>query len=225
MAGPGDEVAAGAGGHGRLRASHADREQVIDVLKAAFVQGRLDMDEFGLRVGQALGSRTCAELAAVTADLPAGQAAARPPGPARVRGGQPVLRPGRVIGVATALYAGVWAVVILLPIPAVLVLTITSLLYYMIVVLIALGHMSASPGEMRSGGQAPPGPAPGAGGQGSRRPPSANPAGPLPPTDYGRQHTAEAARSRLPRPPLPGARSPRPWRPRGHGCAIGCAGR
>ena len=38
MAGPGDEIAAGAGGRSYLRASHADREQVIDVLKAAFVQ-------------------------------------------------------------------------------------------------------------------------------------------------------------------------------------------
>jgi tetratricopeptide (TPR) repeat protein len=70
MAGPGDETAAGAGGHPDLRASHADRDQVIDVLKAAFVAGRLDRDELDLRVGQALASRTCAELAALTADLP-----------------------------------------------------------------------------------------------------------------------------------------------------------
>jgi len=39
MAGPGDEIAAGAGGRGHPRASHADREQVIGTLKAAFVQG------------------------------------------------------------------------------------------------------------------------------------------------------------------------------------------
>jgi hypothetical protein len=38
MAGPEDEIAAGAGGRGYLRASHADREQVIETLKAA---GRL----------------------------------------------------------------------------------------------------------------------------------------------------------------------------------------
>jgi hypothetical protein len=37
MAGPGDEIAASAGGRSHLRASHADREQMIDVLKAAFV--------------------------------------------------------------------------------------------------------------------------------------------------------------------------------------------
>jgi Domain of unknown function (DUF1707) len=200
MAGPGDEVAAGAGGRGRLRASHADREQVVDMLKIAFVQGRLDRDEFGLRVGQALGSLTYAELAAITADLPVGQAAAHRSEPARVGREPPIPRPGRVIGVATTLYAGVWAVVILFPIPAVAVLTITSLLYYMIVVLIALGHKSASPHEGRSGGQPPPGQAPLAGGQASRQPPSANLPGQLPPTDHGRQYTAEAAHSRLPRP-------------------------
>ena len=69
MAGPGDEIAAGGGGRGRLRASHADREQVIEVLKAAFVQGRLDRGEFDLRVGRALASRTYADLAALTADI------------------------------------------------------------------------------------------------------------------------------------------------------------
>jgi Domain of unknown function (DUF1707) len=54
-----------------LMASQADRERVIDLLKAAFVQGRLDRDEFDSRVGQALASRTNWELAAVTADIPA----------------------------------------------------------------------------------------------------------------------------------------------------------
>jgi len=71
MAGPGDEIAAGAGGRGHLRASDADREQVIGTLKAAFVQGRLARDEFDLRVGQTLAARTYADLAALTADLPA----------------------------------------------------------------------------------------------------------------------------------------------------------
>ena len=71
MAEPGGEIAAGAG-RSQLRASHAEREQVIGLLKAAFVQGRLAMDEFDLRVGSALTSRTRAELAALTADIPAG---------------------------------------------------------------------------------------------------------------------------------------------------------
>jgi hypothetical protein len=82
MAGSGDEMA-GAGGHRHPRVSHADREQVIHVLKAAFVQGRLAKDEFDLRIGQALASRTYADLAALTADVPGGPARARPPEPAR----------------------------------------------------------------------------------------------------------------------------------------------
>jgi len=56
MAGPGDEITAGLAGRGHLRASHADREQVISVLKAAVVQGRLDKHEFDLRVGQAFAA-------------------------------------------------------------------------------------------------------------------------------------------------------------------------
>jgi DUF1707 SHOCT-like domain len=51
---------------GRLRASDADREQAIEVLTAAFVPDRLARAEFEARIGQALASRTHAELAAAT---------------------------------------------------------------------------------------------------------------------------------------------------------------
>jgi len=73
--GPSEERAAAAGS---LRASHVDREQAIIALKAAFVQGRLTSDEFDARVGQALASRTRAELAAITDDIPVGPIAGRP---------------------------------------------------------------------------------------------------------------------------------------------------
>jgi hypothetical protein len=56
---------------GRRPASHADREQAIGTLKAGFVHGRLTKDEFDARIAQALGCVTYAELAALTADLPA----------------------------------------------------------------------------------------------------------------------------------------------------------
>ena len=72
MTGPGDEKAAGGSDRGHLRASQADREQVIAALRAAFIQGRLTRDEFDLRLGRALGARTCVEVAALTADIPAG---------------------------------------------------------------------------------------------------------------------------------------------------------
>jgi hypothetical protein len=79
---PGAQAAAG-----DLRASRDDRERVIGLLKAAFVEGRLARDEFDTRVGQALMSRTYAELAAVTSDIPAELIGALPHRPAaRARG-------------------------------------------------------------------------------------------------------------------------------------------
>jgi hypothetical protein len=67
MTGPDEEATEG---RGHLRAAHADREDAIAALKAAFVQGRLNKDELDARAGQAFASRTYAELAALTADLP-----------------------------------------------------------------------------------------------------------------------------------------------------------
>jgi len=99
MAGPGDNTAAAESrGDGDLRASHADRDQVIDTLKTAFVQGRLTADELEARVDQVHASRTYAELADVTADIPgadisaglAAAAPARPPAPVRHR--RPLVR-------------------------------------------------------------------------------------------------------------------------------------
>jgi hypothetical protein len=67
-------------GRGRLRASRADREHVIDVLKNAFAQGLLTKDEFDMRVGKTFASQTYRELAALTADIPAGLAEVQPLG-------------------------------------------------------------------------------------------------------------------------------------------------
>jgi hypothetical protein len=60
-------------GDGRLRASTADRERAVDVLKAGFAEGRLTKDEYDVRVSQAYGAKTYADLAMVTSDLPGGQ--------------------------------------------------------------------------------------------------------------------------------------------------------
>jgi hypothetical protein len=62
----------------RARASDADREHVIGVLREAFAEGRLTAEEHSARVGQAYAARTYAELATVSADLPAGPSAHRP---------------------------------------------------------------------------------------------------------------------------------------------------
>jgi hypothetical protein len=57
---------------GQLRAGHADRERAIDVLKAAFAEGRLDQEEYTDRVGRVHAARTYSELTGLTADLPVG---------------------------------------------------------------------------------------------------------------------------------------------------------
>ncbi|WP_051858537.1 DUF1707 SHOCT-like domain-containing protein [Streptomyces cellulosae] len=53
-----------------LRASHADRDHVVDVLRVAAGDGRLSGEELDERVGAALTARTMGELAVLTADLP-----------------------------------------------------------------------------------------------------------------------------------------------------------
>ena len=58
--------------HSSMRASSADRERAVDVLKAGFAEGRLTQDEYNDRMGRAYAARTYGELAALTADLPAG---------------------------------------------------------------------------------------------------------------------------------------------------------
>ena len=68
MTGP-DEGTVASRGH--MRSAQADREQAVTVLKAAYAQGRLTKDELEARVSQAFESRTYAELAALTADIPA----------------------------------------------------------------------------------------------------------------------------------------------------------
>jgi hypothetical protein len=90
-----------------MRASRADRDLVVNVLKSAFVQERLAKEELDDRIGQALAARTWGDLDALTADLPAGPGLAPPaqaPVAARVPGpptrslshGEPVSRSARI---------------------------------------------------------------------------------------------------------------------------------
>lgn len=53
-----------------LRASHADRDRVVDVLRIAAGDGLLTSDELDERLEVALSARTLGELSALTADLP-----------------------------------------------------------------------------------------------------------------------------------------------------------
>jgi Domain of unknown function (DUF1707) len=211
---PGDKIAAGGGGRGHLRTSRADREQVIDALKAAFVQGMLAKDEFDLRVGQTLASRTYAELAALTADLPAGLTDARPLEAARESVNKKAVA---AVACATAVLAGMIAagsansglwfagfiIVLLFAVPTGWLLLFHDWL------------------DKRAGRRSARGLPPGAGGEPSQRPMSAGPPRQLPSAGRDLRHTAEAAQSRLPRPPLPTLRRPCRGHARGRGYAIG----
>ena len=214
MAEPPDQTPAA--GRGHLRASHADRERVVSILKAAFVQGRLDREEFDLRVGQALTSRTYADLAALTADLPARPTRTRPPEPAKktvskkagvaaLIGATPALV-GLVAGARVLPDATPWPIFLLvIVISGVLLLAVPT--GWLCLFLAWLDQRA----DRQSAQGLPPGPS----GQASQRLPPTEPGRQLPPADPGYQQAAEAAPRRGPRRSLQGSRAWRRWRARG----------
>jgi hypothetical protein len=90
----------------RMWASTADRDRAIDVLKTAFVEGRLTSQELDLRVGQVFGSRFFGELMTLTADLPAGVFGRLPAHPAT-----PAFRRTRTAAATAALVLALIAVI------------------------------------------------------------------------------------------------------------------
>jgi hypothetical protein len=154
-----------AAGDGHLRASHADRERVVDVLKAAFVQDQLTQDELDARVGQALAARTYADLAALTADLPAGPDRAPAPAPAqpRNRAAKRAVKAGAgVIGAIVLVTVGLGvatnepAVAVVVPIFIVL---FTAVATAFVAALIAVALKAESLHRNRFRRRLPPGPA------------------------------------------------------------------
>jgi len=140
-----------AAGRGHVRASHADREHVIETLKAAFVQGRLTKDEFDTRVSQTFVSRTYAELAELTADIPAGLTAAQPlHKPAR----RPMNNAAKA-GICVSIAAATLVVATLLFGPAAFVMFVV---FYFMASLAAVAQMLDSRHQKRSRGQLPPRP-------------------------------------------------------------------
>jgi hypothetical protein len=213
MTGPWHELAAGTARRGHMRASHADRDQVIDVLKTAFVHGRLDKHELDQRVGEALVSRTYAELATLTADIPSGLTRTRQSMPVRKMVCKPVLHRGasRIIMAASVLYACMW-VYLLLSLHGgddglAFLLAMTSTFIYCVVVAVA-GAEFVAPGRQRSRRRHPPRSAStgGGGGQAARHLPSVRPAHQRRPAGGGPGPGAQAARTRRPRPDAPASR-------------------
>jgi hypothetical protein len=189
-----------AGALGRLRTSRADREQAIDVLKAAFVQGRLTKGEFDSRVGQVFASRTYAALDALISDIPDGVTSAEP-------SAEHAREPGRVLSFKTAARVGAVgavpsmgsATVVLVQssaVPAVAGVLLVGLTGLLVAALLAALLTLLSWIVRRSQREATQGPPSGPAGLASRR---KAPTRQLPAARPDPWHAAEAARSRLPR--------------------------
>jgi len=199
MAGPGDEMLTGAVGQNRLRASHADREQVIAALKDAFVRGRLAKDEFDLRVSKALASY--AELDALTADIPAALTEAQSAEPDRESHNKKVIQRGTAAGAGVSM-AFTATMVTVAHSPNVAYVAVPLIGLFMAVLLAGLLALLSWVLERGSTRQASHGPPTSTDGQEAGRlaPPDS--------TDRLRQirhrpgHTAEARRSRFLRPRL-----------------------
>ena len=151
LTGPWGHRAAAIRAHNHLRASDADREQVLEFLKTAFVQGRLTMDELDARAGQALVSRTYGELAVLTADIPSGPARTRPGPPAAPAGelaANSVPPPARTPASAKA---AVWAACVIAALPAVWAAFLTFYGGFVILFLLAFTGLTLSTGPPSKG--------------------------------------------------------------------------
>ena len=131
-----------------MLASDADREQVVEILTAAFVQGRLTIDELRQRVGLALASRTYAELATMTADIPAPPLKAPPPPrPVRPAAQVPAGAPPQPIGrMPAGAKAAVWAACVIVALPAVWAAFLTYYGGFLVLFLIAFTGLTVTIG-------------------------------------------------------------------------------
>jgi hypothetical protein len=62
------------GGRGKLRASDADRDRVVEILNVAYTEGRLSKEEYDGRLENAFSARTYADLDQIVTDLPVARA-------------------------------------------------------------------------------------------------------------------------------------------------------
>jgi len=182
-----------AGTPGHLRTSRADREQAVDVLKAAFVQGHLTKGEFDQRVGQAFVARTYAELAPLTADIPDGVTSVQPPaGHSREPGKALSFKTATRVGAVGAAPSVASAAVVLVQasaVPTVVGVFLVGLTGVFVAGLLATLLMILSWAIRRAQNRAAQGPPSGPDGLAARR----RAAGELPPTRRGLRQIAEAA--------------------------------
>src|SRR5580704_8275524 len=77
---PGGDIA-----RSELRASHDDRDRVVEMLRVSAGDGRLTAEELDERLEQAMTARTYGELARLVADLPATGSAVSPAMPLKAK--------------------------------------------------------------------------------------------------------------------------------------------
>jgi len=191
----------------RLRTSRADRDQAIDRLKAAFVHGRLTKDELVARTAQAYSARTYADLAVLTADLPAEPPAVttssqpvpaqpRRPVHASIKAGAGVLVLMMAVWTILAILFGLSGAAFVVAPLIVLVLGVPAATVVSIPIVVTLKLEARR--RNHPGGQQPPRQTPGT------RTQAQPPTTPDQPPPIDRDHrTAEAARPRSPSPRRP----------------------
>lgn len=182
-------------GDATFPATGSGREQVIAALKAAFIQGRLTKDEFELRLGQALA--ICAELDALTADIPAAVPPAVPtavkpqPAPTREAADKKMIQRGTALGAGLTFVLE--SVVVIPRNPALGVVAGVLLSAFVAVLLAGFLTLLSWAFDRRSGGRSTQGPAPRGRQPGAER-------GWSPETGQDPPHAAQAASRRARQP-------------------------
>lgn len=181
---------------GRMRASDADRERVVAQLQAAFAEGLLARDEFGERVGGALTARTYADLATVTAGIPAPPTRVAAPASSQRRPGPRAVTGGCVLVTAAVMMADA-ALTGSRAGPTANLFYLLFIMAFVAAFISWLCALSAHRGGAATG-QAPRGPAPGRRDVAARKDAAAS-AGQARPDGRAGHGTAQATRGRLPR--------------------------
>jgi hypothetical protein len=147
---------------GGMRASDSDRDKVVEILGAAYTEGRLALDEFDDRTTAAYSAKTWGELRQLTSDLPAGASLdSLPPATAPADGPQLSLPaagpPPPSRGIMIVPFVPVAIVLLILAVSAHAALLFVPMLIVLFALRAARRGPGADPGPSSHGGF-PPGP-------------------------------------------------------------------
>lgn len=94
-----------------MRAADRDREEITEILREAYAEGRLDQAELDERTDAALRARTWGELRRLTADIPPPAPGADLPSAEVRRPGSPLVR--QAVSLSTLVLTAVFACVVI----------------------------------------------------------------------------------------------------------------